>query len=482
MDQIVNASGKTTPPRAVDPVRSHGYKPNPGRPEQPLVLVADKDLDFAESFKEALASTGIKTVLARTAQEATTLAKLSPNLCLAFVDAQIPATGGLALMQQLHHLDPSLTVILMSASGSPVAVVEATQRGAEDYIIKPFEFTEVVEKARCFLELFQGQLTAEGKDVPANPVRGLEDVICSSQAMQQVLARAKQASCTEVSVLIVGERGVGKSILARAIHAASSRTSGPFLRIDCASIAHGLPVSDSQHSAPPGNSLQPLFEATANGTIFLSEVGELPRTVQNELLDTIDTKAARKQEPGASLNPGPRVLASSTRSLADLKHHHLCAELYSLLAGVTLEVPPLRNRPEDILPLAKHFLRRLAGRYNQQFVLSWSGLDLLLSYSLPGNVRELECILERVAAHLLQVPRRVSDGDLRLFLDHNAIPLERAVPDDSPMDLSRVEQLAIERALWFAKGNRTRAAALLGIDRTTLYSKLRRLNKGIGAN
>ena len=105
-----------------------------------------------------------------------------------------------------------------------------------------------------------------------------------------------------------------------------------------------------------------------------------------------------------------------------------------------------------------------------------------MSYSLPGNVRELECILERVAAHLLQVPRRVSYGDLRLFLDQNAIPLESVVPDDSPMDLSRVEQLAIERALWFAKGNRTRAAALLGIDRTTLYSKLRRLNKGIGAN
>ena len=327
-------------PRALDPVRSYGSKPNPGRPEQPLVLVADKDLDFAESFKEALASTGITTILAQTAQEATTLAKVNPNLCLAFVDAQIPATGGLALMQQLHQLDPRLTVILMSASGSPVAVVEATQRGAEDYIIKPFEFTEVVEKARCFLELFQGQLGAEEKEYPANPIRGLEDLICSSQVLQQVLERAKQASCTEVPVLILGERGVGKSILARAMHAAGPRTSGPFLRIDCSSITHGLPVPDSQHSAPPGNSLQPLFEATADGTIFLSEVGELPQTIQNELLDMIAATAALKQEPGASANPGPRVLASSTRSLADLKHHHLCAELYSLLAGVTLEVPP----------------------------------------------------------------------------------------------------------------------------------------------
>jgi two-component system response regulator HydG len=442
-------------------------------------LIADEDFNFARSFQEALVSAGIGAVHARTAQEATALAKCSPNLCLAFVDSQIPATGGLALMQQLHHVAPGVNVILMSASGTLAAAVEAAKQGAEDYMLKPFEFAALVEKVGHFSELFHESSNAGQAASSPSPVRFLDDFIYSSQAMREVLDEARKASPMEVSVLLVGERGVGKDMLARAIHAASPRASGPFLKIDCPSFAHDLSETDSRDSAAAEAALQRLFEAAAGGTLFLSEVGGLPPNVQDKLVEILDAARLRRPEGGAAANTSPRVLASTTRSAAEPEKQSLRKEPYSRLADVVLEIPPLRSRPEDVPPLVRYFLGRLGQRYNHQFTMSWSGLDLLLRYSLPGNVRELECILERVAANSLQVPRSLSDGDLRLFLDQSRIPHERVIPDELSMDLSRVEQLAIERALWFAKGNRTRAAALLGIDRTTLYSKLRRSSKAI---
>jgi transcriptional regulator with PAS, ATPase and Fis domain len=287
----------------------------------------------------------------------------------------------------------------------------------------------------------------------------------------------------EVSVLLVGESGVGKNMLVRAIHAASTRASGSFFRIDCPSFGHDLPGRapfnpDVPASAVSKAALQRMFEATAGGTVFLSELGELPQDIQDKLVDILDVTRIPNPESGASVRPGPRVLASTSRSLAELRQKCLGKDLYSRVADVVLEIPPLRGRLDDVLALTKCFLGRLGQRYNQHFVLSWSGLDLLLRYSFPGNVRELESILERVAAHLLRTPRKVTDGDLRPFLDEGGIPDKRVSADEQPMDLPRIEQLAIERALRLAQGNQTRAAALLGINRTTLYMKLRRLRSG----
>ena len=453
-------------------------------PPQPRVLIADDDLSFARSLQKALAAAGTAAVLASTAPEATALARCSPNLCLAFVDSQIPTTGGLALMEQLHQVDPGLTVIVMSTSGTLAAAVEATKRGAEDYILKPFEFAAVAEKVGRFQELFEFRRDVGQVKSPMDPIRNLEDFIYCSQTMQGVLDEAKKASRMEVSVLLVGECGVGKNMLARAIHAASPRASGSFFRIDCPSFAHDLPgrvpfKPDLPASAVSEAALQRMFKATAGGTLSLSEVGELPQDIQDKLVDILDVTRIPKPESGASVPPGPRVLASTSRSLAELRHKCLRKDLYSRVADVVLEIPPLRSRLEDVLPLVKYFLGRLGQRYNHQFVLSWSGLDLLLRYSFPGNVRELESILERVAAHLLQIPRKVTDGDLRPFLDESGIPHKGVSAGEQPMDLGRIEQLAIERALRFTKGNQTRAAALLGINRATLYLKLRRSRNGI---
>ena len=447
---------------------------------QPRVLIADNDLTFARTFQKALAAAGTTAVLVSTALEATACTRRHPDLCIAFLDSQITTTGGLALMEQLHKVDPRLTVIIMSTSGTVAPAVEATKRGAEDYIIKPFEFAAMAEKVGRFRELFEfGQDVGQVKS-PMGTMRSLDDFICSSQTMRGVLDEARKVSRMEVSVLLVGESGVGKNMLARAICAASPFASTTFFRIDCPSFAHDLPGRapfrpDVPASTVTQAALQRMFRATAGGALFLSEVGELPQDIQDKLVDILGVTTKPKPEGGALERPTPRVLASTSRSLAELRQKCLRKDLYSRVADVVLEIPPLRSRLDDVLPLAKCFLGRLGQRYNQHFVLSWSGLDLLLRYSFPGNVRELESILERAASHLLRTPRKVTDGDLRPYLDESGIPHKRVSAGEQHMDLPRIEQLAIERALGIAKGNQTRAAKLLGIHRTTLYWKLRRL-------
>lgn len=446
---------------------------------QPCVLIADEDLSFAQSFQESLAAWGVPAVLAKTAPEAATLVRLNPSLCLALVDSQIPATGGFALMQQLRRVDPNLTVILMSASGTLATALEATKRGAADYILKPFELEAMAERISRFQGLFQTGSEDEEAMAVTGPIRRLEDFIYCSPAMRGILEGARKASPSEDSVLLVGERGVGKDMLARAIHAASPRANGPFFRIDCSS---DLPDPNLLDSAASAGGLRRLCDATAGGTLFLNEVGDLTPSIQDRLVDIFGAGRMANPQDGTPTRSGPRIIASTSHSIAELQANRLRTELFSRVAEVVLEVPPLRRRPEDIPPLVRYFLGRLGRRYNHPFVLSWSGLDLLLRYSLPGNVRELECILERVAARTLQIPRKVTYGDLRPYLDESGIPPKKVAPEEQPLDLHRVEQLAIERALWFAKGNRTRAAALLGIDRTTLHSKLRRFSKAININ
>ena len=446
---------------------------------QPRVLIADEDLDFAHSFQESLAAWGVSAVLAMTAPEADAIVRHNPSLSLAFVDSQIPATGGFAVMQQLRRVDPNLTVILMSAGGTLATAMEATKRGAADYLLKPFDLEAMAERVSRFQGLSQAGSEDSEATAVTGPIRRLEDFIYCSPAMRGVLEGARKAAPSEVSVLLVGERGVGKDMLARAIHSASPRANGPFFRIDCST---DLPDPNLRDSAASEGGLRRLFEATAAGTLFLNEVGDLPPNIQEGLVDILAASRLANPEDGARAESGPRIIASTRHSLVELQANRLRADLFSQVAEVVLEVPPLRRRPEDIPPLVRYFLGRLGQCYSHQFVLSWSGLDLLLRYSLPGNVRELECILERVATRTLQIPRRVTYGDLHPFLDESGIPPKKVGPDEQPLDLSRVEQLAIERALWFAKGNRTRAAALLGIDRTTLHSKLRRFSKVVDTN
>ena len=440
----------------------------------PYVLIADDDLSYVRSFQNGLTAAGTPVVLASTGSEATAFAKAIPNLYLAFVDSRIPPTGGLALMEQLHQIEPGLTVIVTAMSGSASAAVEAIKRGAEDYILKPFDLTELVEKVGRFRDLFQHNRDAKTEESVTVHASMLEDFICRSQAMGAVLDEAKRVAPLEVSVLLVGERAVGKEMLALAIHAASPRGQRPFFRIDCPTIAHELPGRDPlipSLSAPEVSeaALQRMLSVTAGGTLFLNEIGALPQEAVNKLARILNGNWRPEGGSTVSAGPGPRIIASTSASLAELQRGSFPRELYACVAGVVIEIPPLRDRPEDVPALAEYFLNRLEQRYDQQFVLGWTALSLLMDYPLPGNVRELQYVLERAAIHLLRVPRKVTDRCIRQFLEDSRIPCDRDTLAEQPMDLKYVEHQAIERAIFLAKGNRKQAAALLGINRSTLH-------------
>lgn len=204
----------------------------------------------------------------------------------------------------------------------------------------------------------------------------------------------------------------------------------------------------------------------------------MPQDIQDKLAAILGLTRILYRASDLSVRHSPRLLASTGRSLDELQER-LRSDLYERIAEVVLEVPPLRSRHGDLLPLAECFLGRLGRRYNRQFQLSWSCLALLLSYSFPSNVRELESILERVAAQLLQTPRKITEAELRPFLIETRGASRRATAVDQPLDLRRIEQLATERAPQHSRGNQTKAAVLLGISRTTLYKKLRRFIGGI---
>jgi transcriptional regulator with PAS, ATPase and Fis domain len=286
-------------------------------------------------------------------------------------------------------------------------------------------------------------------------------------------------------MLIVGETGTGKEKLARAIHRASRRASRPFVAVNCGALPKDLIESElfgvlkgaytGAYTDRPG-----MFVAAAHGTVFLDEIGEMPKEAQVKLLRVLQEREARPVG-GTSARPVDiRVVAATNKPIAALRAEHMREDLYFRLATVVLEIPPLRSRREDVLVLAQWFCSRLAERYGRHITLNPSAVEALLGYGFPGNVRELENILESIAAVSKEDPQTIHDRDVKPLL-HS--------PDGSqpgwieqPMKLEEMEKIAIERALRLCQGNRTKAAALLGISRDTLYRKIRDLNLAAGAS
>ncbi len=450
---------------------------------RPRILFADEDAGFARAFQEFLAARNLSVALAASAREAVALVERNPEFRLAFVDSQVPPAGAIALMTQLHRANPSLSVVMMSSVGTPEGAVEAIRCGAEDYLVKPFNIELVAQKAFHLLRLLGSEPAGRGQEPAKPPAPKSGDVFHGSPLMQQILSDAVKASRKRAPILLVGECGVGKDILARAIHAAGPQANGPFLLIDCRTLGRELPDAhpfDSDRASPSTSTddVQRILEEALGGTLFLNEVGELPPDIQDKLAAAMEAMTRRCRQGEAPPQSAPRILSSTSRPLSEFRVNRLRDALYSLIAGVVLHIPPLRERYEDLIPLIEHFVARLESRYGHPITLGWSTLESLLRHPFPGNVRELESILERAAALAFQTPRRISGGDLRPFLPAPVSPSGASGLLEQSLNLRRSERLAIERALSLCRGNRSKAAALLGIDRTTLYHKLERLNSG----
>lgn len=447
------------------------------------ILVVDDDAELARTLQEFLQQEGYAAEIALSAAEALAVQERNPHLALALVDLIMPVTDGLALMRELHRHDPELAILMMTGYGAIETAVEAIKGGAEDYLTKPFDYEAVRKKIGRLMEIFElrervAQLEANLECWPS-----FESVVYVSSPMQRVVERARAAASTDAPILVVGETGTGKEMLARAIHAASRRARAPFAPLNCGALPRDLVESELfgyRRGAFTGATTDApgLFMAAHGGTVFLDEIGEMPKEAQVKLLRVLQEGEVRPVGSPRALQVDVRVVAASNRPLADLRGEYLREDLYYRIATVVIEVPPLRARPEDVLVLAQHFTGRLGRRYDRPITLARSALESLLAHPFPGNVRELENLLEGAAALSSDNPQVITDKDCKALLHERGSSAPTGSLSEQPLSMERLEQFAIQQALRVCEGNRTKAASVLGISRDTLYRKLRQYGSG----
>ena len=305
---------------------------------------------------------------------------------------------------------------------------------------------------------------------------GFETIVAEGPEMRAALRLATQVAPSDATVLILGESGTGKDLIARAIHEGSARRDGPFVKVDCTALPEGLLESElfghekgaftDAAAEKPGR-----FELAHGGTLFLDEVGELPQSLQAKLLRVLQERAFERVGGTRTISVDVRILAATNRDLAKaLKGGQFREDLYYRLNVVPILVPPLRRRPEDILPLAAHFLQRFGARYGKVVPgLSPEAAALLRRYSWPGNVRELEHAIERA---VILWERGVIRPE-ELAVDLMAVASD-GLPDQELMTLEELESEYIRRVLRRVRGHKSRAARILGINRKTLLEKRKR--------
>jgi len=454
----------------------------PPAPHPCGILVVDDDARLGATLQELLVREGYAVEVALSAAEATAILERSPGIAVAIVDLIMPGTDGISLMEELHRRDPELAVVVMTGYGTIETAVEAIKRGAEDYLTKPMDSHALRKKVARLMEVFELRERVHQLEANLESAPSFESIISVSPSMRRVIERAQTVAATESSILLVGETGTGKEMIARAIHAASPRAGGVFLPVNCGALPRELVESElfgvrrgaytGAYADTPG-----IFAAATAGTVFLDEIGEMPREAQVKLLRVLQERELRPVGSTKTVPVDVRIIAASNRPLAALREQHLRQDFYFRIATVVLEIPPLRARPEDVLVLAQHFVARLSRRSRREITLAHSGAHLLVGYPFPGNVRELENILESATAVSRDDPQTITERDLKPLLgDAASSALSEGVPRES-LSLERLEEIAVRQALHVCGGNRTRAAALLGISRDMLYRKLRQMRE-----
>lgn len=444
------------------------------------VLVVDDDANLTRTLKDFLVEEGYLVETAHDGDQALAVQERNPTICLALLDLMMAPLDGISLMEQMRRRNPDLAVMIMTGYGTIETAVEAIKHGAEDYLTKPLEPDAVKKKVGRILEVFR--LRNRVSQLESRLHRycpSFDSLVHVSASMQRLVEKARTAAESDSPVLLLGETGTGKELLARAIHAASARAANQFVPVNCAALPRELVESELfgyRKGAFTGAFADGIgiFASAARGTVFLDEVGEMSKEVQVKLLRVLQDKEVRPVGSTKTIALDVRIIAATNRTNAELRGEQLRQDFYFRIATVVLEIPPLRARPEDILVLAQHVIRRLEQRYERQITLHHGAAELLLKYSFPGNVRELENLLESLAALSRDDPQIIGEKDLRPLLTAGGMAdMSPAKGVEQTLAIELLERTAIERALRLAEGNRSKAASLLGISRDTLYRKLR---------
>lgn len=439
------------------------------------VLVVDDEINAREALFELLSEEGYLVESAADGESALKLvAEFEPEVVL--TDLKMPVLDGLGLLARGKELSPHTTFVVMTAFGSIETAVRAIKAGAENYLTKPLDLEELLALLSRALE--KSRLYAETASLRAQLSRRLsfDNIIGDHPTMQRVFKLVQQVGRSRATVLIHGETGTGKELIAAAVHHHSPRVKGPFIRLNCAALAESLLESElfgHERGAFTGAVSRRVgrFEQARDGTLFLDEVSEIPLPTQVKLLRFLQERQFERVGGNETLTVDVRIVAATNRDLSQMVEDGTFREdLYYRLNVVQVDVPPLRSRRSDIPLLADYFLRKHAEENGLHVTrLSDDAIRAMLSYAWPGNVRELENALERAvvlsegdtvtAEHLPSLASSSHTDDLRLLLPG--------------MTLAELERLAITQALEATHGDTQETAELLGISRRKVQYRLK---------
>jgi two-component system, NtrC family, response regulator AtoC len=447
------------------------------------VLVVDDERTLARAIKAFLTEAGYEAEVASDGESAVELLpKLRPDVV--FADVRLPGISGIDLLRRIREFDPSIPVIMMTAYGTIEGAVEAVKLGAFDYMKKPVDLEELkllADRARETAVLKQELSYYRRRAADEAPFAG---ILGRSPAILEVMERVRQVAALGETppVLITGETGTGKGLVARTLHTSGPRAGKPFIDVNCTALPANLMEAELfgyERGAftDAKESKLGLFEAAEGGFLFLDEIGDLELSLQGKLLRAIEERMVRRVGGIRDRRIDVRIVAATNRDLEqEVRQNQFRGDLYFRLAVILLHLPPLRARGDDILLLAEHFLQRFSAKYGKDVRrIDDRAKEALMAYPWPGNIRELSHLMERAV---------LWSRDSALAVEQLALPaLSR--PETEPArthdasgipggDLSQWERSMIERAMHEAGGNQTKAAQRLGITRDTLRYRLKK--------
>jgi nitrogen regulation protein NR(I) len=461
------------------------------------ILVVDDESNVLAAFQEMLAGEGHQVLTADSAEAAMSSVE-SDQPDLVILDVCMPGMNGLDALRAIRQRHAKLPVIVMTGQGTTSTAIEATKRGAFDYHVKPFEpeaMLQTIDRALQAARLMHRHVAV----APETPTATIDAIIGHSPAMQDVYKLIGRVAATDATVLIRGESGTGKELVARAVYQHSNRAHAPLLVLNCTAVPESLLESElfgHERGAFTGAVARRIgkFEQAGGGTLFLDEIGDIPHSTQAKILRVLEEKEFQRVGGNETIRTDVRLLAATNRDLekamADGKFRE---DLYHRLNVVTIQLPPLRERCDDIPKLVDYFLQRFSAELKiEQPPISDDALGLLRRHPWPGNVRELEHCIHRTLILTRGHPLQSIDLSLEPWGTRSSNSLLQATDDrlvaivrdyfDSYRGsrphgdfLEIAERRLIEEALRRANGNQSQAAKLLGLTRPTLHAKLHKL-------
>jgi len=451
-----------------------------GSQTKPRILVVDDDRSICNLLKSVLEMEGYAFRVAGSGEEARRIIA-SDRFDILISDIYLGDDSGLNLLEHMKATSPDAEVVIMTAHGSVETAVRAVHQGAFDYISKPFAVDDMLQILNRIEEKFRISTasTLGGELAEALPIT---EIIGTSRRMVEIYKGLARVAAIDSPVLILGERGAGKELIARAIHVNSKRSSAEFVVINCGALTETLLEAElfgHEKGAFTGANVsrKGLLETAAGGTLFLDEVSETSLSFQVKLLRVIQEHEIRRVGANETVHVDIRVIAATNRDLRDMvRNNQFRGDLFDRLNVFTIALPALRDRDGDIPLLASYYLKFFNGRYGKDTRLAADALESMKRYSWPGNIRELKNLLERAVT--FNDTGVIQADELDFGEDPASVPAGTAAPaptSSSPHSLDEMEREHIIKVLRETGGNKKKAAEILGIERRTLYNKAKRL-------